>query len=378
VELEIEVVPSLAEVPAAAWDALCAANDPFMEHRFLRLIEESGSVGTERSGWLPRHLLARRDGALVAAMPLYLKYNSYGEFIFDFRWAQAAMGAGIAYYPKLVCAVPFTPAGGSRMLMRDEDRDTLMPVLVAAAQEVARQERASSLHVLFCSDDESARLGGLGLHARHSTQYHFENRTGLDSFDAFLAQLRSPSRKQVRKERERAQSHGLVLSMRAFSELPDHDVAALWNFYLATVSAHGGQRYLERAFFEGLRDNPHAYAAMAHTGEQPIAGALFFFKGRALYGRYWGATHEVPMLHFELCYYLPLAWGLERGLERFEAGAQGEHKIKRGFLPTTCHSAHWAAHPGLDRAIAEFVREEASYVASEQAMLAESTPFRRE
>jgi uncharacterized protein len=378
VKLEIEVVPSLASVPAAAWDALCGANDPFMEHGFLRLLEESGSVGTERSGWLPRHLLARRDGALVAALPLYLKNNSYGEFIFDFRWANAALGAGIPYYPKLVCAVPFTPAGGRRLLMRDEDRDTLLPVLVAAAQEVARREHASSLHVLFCSDDESTQLDALGLHARHSTQYHFENHDGVDSFDGFLAQLRSPSRKQVRKERERARGHGLTLTMRPFHALSDRDVAAMWTFYRATVSAHGGQRYLERAFFDGLRGNPHAHAAMAHADEQPVAGALFFFKGKALYGRYWGATHELPMLHFELCYYLPLEWALPRGLTRFEAGAQGEHKIKRGFLPRTCHSAHWAAHPGLDHAIAEFVREEASYVAHEQALLAESTPFRRE
>ena len=377
-ELEIEVVPSLADVPAADWDALCAANDPFTEHGFLRLLEESGSVGTERSGWLPRHLLARREGKLVAALPMYLKNNSYGEFIFDFRWAQAAVGAGIPYYPKLVCAVPFTPAGGRRLLMRDEDRDALLPVLAAAAQEVARRERASSLHVLFCSDDESTRLQQLGLHARHSTQYHFENRSGLDSFEAFMAELRSPSRKQVRKERERARSHGLTLTMRAFRELSPRDVAAMWTFYRATVSAHGGQRYLERAFFERLGDNPHAYAAMAHAGEQAVAGALFFYKGQSLYGRYWGATHEVPMLHFELCYYLPLEWGLARGLARFEAGAQGEHKIKRGFLPNTCHSAHWAAHPGLDRAIAEFVREEAIYVAHEQSLLLESTPFRRE
>ncbi|MET0343277.1 MAG: GNAT family N-acetyltransferase [Polyangiales bacterium] len=380
-ELEIEVVSSLAEVPADAWNALGAPEDPFTEHGFLRLLEESESVGTEQSGWLPRHLLARRvvDGqrTLVGALPLYLKNNSYGEFIFDFGWANAAARAGLAYYPKLVSAVPFTPAGGRRILVREADRDALTTPLIAAAQAVAEHDRASSLHVLFCTGDESARLDALGLHARRSTQYHFENHEGLDSFDGFLASLRSPSRKQVRKERERARGHGLTLSMRPFGELAEADVAAMWAFYRSTVAAHGGHRYLTRAFFEQLHTNPHAYAAMAHAGSEPMAGALFFFKGRSLYGRYWGARAELPMLHFELCYYLPLEWGLARGLSRFEAGAQGEHKIKRGFLPNTCHSAHWAAHAGLDRAIADFVREEASYVADEQTLLTEGTPFRR-
>ncbi len=380
-ELEIAVVPSLAEVSADAWNALCDPEDPFTEYGFLRLLETSESVGTEQSGWLPRHLLARQvegdQRTLVGALPLYLKNNSYGEFIFDFGWANAAHRAGLSYYPKLVSAVPFTPAGGRRILTREEDREGLTTALIAAAQAVAEHDGASSLHVLFCTGEESERLEALGMHARRSTQYHLENRDGLDSFDAFLASLRSPSRKQVRKERERARAHGLTLSMRSFAELPEADVAAMWSFYRSTVAAHGGQRYLTRGFFETLHENPHAFAAMAHDGDKPMAGALFFYKGHSLYGRYWGARAELPMLHFELCYYLPLEWGLARGLTRFEAGAQGEHKIKRGFLPNTCHSTHWAAHAGLDRAIADFVRQEASYVADEQALLTEGTPFRR-
>jgi len=377
VKLEVQIAPSLADVSASEWDALCAANDPFMEHGFLRLLEESGSVGTPASGWLGRHVLVRDGGRLVAAMPLYLKQHSYGEFIFDFGWAQAAHRAGLRYYPKLVCAAPFTPAGGRRLLVGEAEGELLTKLLVEAAREVARREQASSLHVLFCEEQEAGRLDALALHARKSTQYHFLN-PGMRSFDDYLAALRNASRKQVRKERERARSHGLLLSMRNYGELNREDVEAMWRFYRSTIANHGSEAYLTHSFFEQLGTNPHAYAAMAHDGEAAVAGALFFYKGSSLFGRYWGAARELPMLHFELCYYLPMEWGLARGMQRFEAGAQGEHKIKRGFLPNTCYSAHWAVHPGLDRAIADFVRDEARYIEREQELLAESTPFKRE
>ncbi len=376
-EVAIEIVGSLAEVDAAAWNTLCDENDPFMEYGFLRLMETSGSVGTPESGWLPRHVLVKRDGVLAAAMPMYLKDNSYGEFIFDFGWAQAAMRANLPYYPKLVCAVPFTPAGARRLLVRPEDADELSKLLIVGAREIAKREHASSFHVLFCTAEESARLGELGMHARQSTQYHFEHDGSLKTFDDFSAALRNSSRKSVRKEREKARSYGLTLSMRRFDELSARDVSAMWTFYRSTIRNHGSQAYLQRDFFAGLAANPHAYAALAHDGDEPVAGALFFYKGHSLFGRYWGATRDYPMLHFELCYYLPMEWGLARGMRRFEAGAQGEHKIKRGFLPNTCHSAHWAVHPGLDRAIGEFVEHEVDYVDREQEMLAESTPFKR-
>ncbi|MDB4989340.1 MAG: N-acetyltransferase [Myxococcaceae bacterium] len=377
-QLQIEIVPSLAEVNAAEWNALCSPDDPFMEHGFLRLLEESGSVGPSESGWLPRHVLIKRADKLVAALPLYLKHHSYGEFIFDFGWAQAALRAGLPYYPKLVSAAPFTPAGGRRLLVRPEDEAELVPILLAAAKEVALREHASSVHVLFCTEAESTELAALGMHARHSTQYHFENRGQYGSFADFSAALRNSSRKAVRKERERAQAYGLTLSMRAFRELEPRDVAAMWTFYRSTIANHGSEAYLRRGFFEGLGTTPHAYAAMAHDGDEPVAGALFFYKGASLFGRYWGAVKDLPMLHFELCYYLPMEWALERGMQSFEAGAQGEHKIKRGFLPNTCYSAHWALHPGLDKAIGDFVVHERAYVAREQEMLAESTPFKRE
>lgn len=380
-ELTIEIVPSLADVDPAAWNALCGPNDPFMEHGFLRLLEQSGSVGTQQSGWLPRHILIKRAGQLAGAMPLYLKGNSYGEFIFDFGWAQAAHRAGLDYYPKLTCAAPFTPASGRRLLVRPEDEAELMPLLVAAAREVCKREQASSVHVLFCSESESTQLGQLGMHERKSTQYHFVHEGEYQTFADVVAALRNSSRKAVRKEREKAQSYGLQLSMRPFAELSAGDVSAMWTFYRSTIANHGSEAYLRRGFFDKLGENPHAYACMAHEGEAesaiPVAGSLFFYKGNALFGRYWGAVRELPMLHFELCYYLPMEWALARGMRRFEAGAQGEHKIKRGFLPSTCFSAHWAAHPGLDRAIADFVKHEADYVAREQELLSEGTPFKR-
>jgi predicted N-acyltransferase len=376
--LEVVAVSSLEEVAEAEWNALVSADDPFTQYGFLRLLETSESVGARGTGWTPCHLLVRRQGLLIAALPLYLKQHSYGEFIFDFGWAQAAFRAGIPYYPKLVSAVPLTPATGRRFLTHPaEDRPALIALLVRGAQELMRKLRASSLHILFCSAEESALLAAQGLHARKSVQYHLDPEPSVLTFADYAAALRHSARKQVRREREQARAAGLSLSMRRFSELPERDVEAMWRFYNTTIDQHGSSAYLTRTFFRGLVDSPHAFAAQAHEGETAIAGALFFVGQRSMYGRYWGAVRDVPMLHFELCYYFPIEWGLLRGIRHFEAGAQGEHKIKRGFLPATCHSVHVAAHPGLDRAIAEFVSQEASYVEREQELLAQSTPFKR-
>jgi predicted N-acyltransferase len=377
VEFEVEVVTSLERVDAAGWDALVEADDPFTKHGFLRLLESSRSVGA-RTGWAPCHVLVRRAGALVGALPLYLKQHSYGEFIFDFGWAQAAHRAGLGYYPKLVCAVPFTPASGARLLVHpDHDRRAVGGALITTARALLKELSASSLHVLFCSAQDAALLAEHGLHTRRSMQYHLTPGPELQSFADYSASLRHSARKQVRRERQQAQAYGLALSMRPFAELSSADVEAMWAFYNSTIDQHGSSAYLTRAFFDGLGQNPQAFAAMAHDHAEPVAGALFFASQRALYGRYWGAARELPMLHFELCYYMPIEWGLARGIRHFEAGAQGEHKIKRGFLPAECHSAHCAAHPALDRAIAEFVRDEASYVAAEMELLAEHTPFKR-
>ncbi|HEX6241181.1 MAG TPA: peptidogalycan biosysnthesis protein [Polyangiales bacterium] len=370
-------ISSLAEVSEAEWNALVDANDPFTHYGFLRLLETSGSVG-RGTGWTPCHVLVRRDGQLLAALPLYLKQHSYGEFIFDFGWAQAAYRAGIPYYPKLVSAVPLTPATGRRLLLRTgEDVEALTAALVAGAEALMSSTRASSLHVLFCGPDEAERLERQGLHARKSIQYHLTPPDSVQTFADYVGALRHSARKQVRREREQARASGVALSMRPFAELSRTDLDAMWGFYNATIDQHGSTAYLTRAFFDGLVHNPHAFAAMAHDGVQPVAGALFFVGQRSMFGRYWGAAREIPMLHFELCYYFPIEWGLARGIRHFEAGAQGEHKIKRGFLPAFCYSAHRAAHPGLDRAIGEFVEGEQDYVGREREMLEAGTPFKR-
>ena len=297
-------------------------------HR-ARLSPPAGASGERRNradGWLPRtcsragrsaRLTASERGVegatrtLIGALPMYLKSNSYGEFIFDFGWANAAMRAGLPYYPKLVSAVPFTPAGGRRLLVREDDREALTPALVGAAQTVAQHEGASSLHVLFCTGDESERLGGLGMHARKSTQYHFENHEGLDSFDAFLASLRSPSRKQVRKERERRRATG-SRSPCARSRSSPKTTSRRCGPSIAAPSPRTAGALPARAFFELLHANPHAYASMAHADGRPVAGALFFFKGRSLYGA-TGARGPSCRSALRLCYYLPLEWGSPGG-----------------------------------------------------------------
>ncbi len=368
----------MSDVTPAAWDALVGPEDPFTEHAFLSLLETSGSVGPRHTGWIPCHVVAYQGPVLVGAMPLYMKLHSYGEFIFDFGWAQAAMGAGIPYYPKLVSAVPLTPATGARLLMaRERPRVPVARALIQGAREVMRACGGSSLHVLFCTEEETHTLSALGLHPRQSYQYHFRNQ-GYPSFDAFLAALRHGSRKQIRRERERAHASGLSLSMRPAAELRTRDWDAMWDFYNSTIEDKGSSAYLTRDFFAGLQHSARAYACMAHDADEPVAGALFFWKGQSLFGRYWGARRDVPMLHFELCYYLPMSWGLSRGMQHFEAGAQGEHKIKRGLLPTLCHSAHLAAHPALDDAIGRFVVDESGAVTRDLSALAELTPFKRE
>jgi predicted N-acyltransferase len=292
--LTLEVVSSLSRVAAAEWNALIEDDDPFTQHGFLHLLERSGSVGAG-TGWAPCHVLLRRDGALQGALPLYLKQHSYGEFIFDFGWAHAAQRAGLRYYPKLVSAVPFTPAGGPRLLFAPGvDRSACAGALIGAARALLGELSASSLHVLFCSAEQAQLLAAQGLHVRRSLQYHLSPEPPLGGFADYQAALRHSARKQVRREREQARSYGLSLSMRPFAELAAADVEAMWTFYNATIDQHGSSAYLTRAFFAGLPESPHAYAAMAHDAGEPVAGALFFANARAvrpLLGRRARAAH---------------------------------------------------------------------------------------
>lgn len=371
--------------PAAeAWDALahaCAPDDPFLEHAFLHALETSRSVGPG-TGWQPCFLLAFRGDRLCGAVPLYRKSHSYGEFVFDWGWAGASERAGVPYYPKLVAAIPFTPATGPRLLVAPgPERDEIAVALARTLPEAARHLDASSVHVLFCTPEESRLLAEHGFAPRLGYQYHWHNRRPQPyrDFEDFLAAFRSAARKQARRERERARAHGLELVTRAGPELTRAEWQALHRFYLHTVTEHGSQPYLGPAFFAALPERlaDRVVATLALREGVPVAGTLNFRRGRVLYGRYWGADEHLDHLHFELCYHRLVEHAIAHGLERVEAGAQGEHKLKRGFLPALTHSAHWLRHPGLAAAVHDFLEHERPAVKAHVARTAAQGPFGR-
>jgi predicted N-acyltransferase len=381
--IDIQVVTEIADVAAAEWDALAGDDDPFLEHAFLSTLEASGSVGA-RAGIVPRLVLARESGKLVGAVPLYRKTNSNGEFIFDWGWADAAQRAGLAYYPKLAAQIPFTPATGRRLLVAPDAPapDDVVDALTRAVHDVAEEERVSSVHVLFCTEPEKQALAARDYLPRLSLQFHWHNRAGrpFESFDDYLSTFRSRNRKEVRKERERAAAHGLSFRVATGAELDARDWEALHRFYVGNVRRHHGTAYLRPAFFELARTTlaHRLVASLAYRGAEPVAGTINFEKGRHLYGRYWGCDERHEMLHFELCYYQLIDRAIARGYTLFEAGAQGEHKLKRGLAPAFTHSAHWIRHPGLRGAIASFVEREAGAVEEGLREYAAHTPFRRE
>jgi uncharacterized protein len=367
-------------VTPEAWDALAGEDDPFLEHAFLATLEASQSVGA-RAGCEPRLVLARQGGKLVGAVPLYLKNNSHGEFIFDWGWADASERAGLPYYPKLVAAIPFTPATGHRVLVRpDADAAAVTAALLAGVRELAVQERVSSVHFLFCTENEKATLARHEYLPRLSLQFHWQNRAErpFESFEDYLSTFRSRNRKEVRKERQRAAAHGLRFRVATGAELDDRDWAALHRFYVTNVRRHHGIPYLRPAFFELAREAlaHRLVATLAYRGDEPVAGTVNFEKGRHLYGRYWGCLADYEMLHFELCYYQLIDRAIARRHTLFEAGAQGEHKLKRGLAPAFTHSAHFIGHPALRTAIAGFVEREARGVEDALREYAEHTPFR--
>jgi predicted N-acyltransferase len=332
---------------------------------------------------LPRLVLARQGARLVGAVPLYLKTNSYGEFIFDWSWANAAHRSGVHYYPKLVAAIPFTPATGYRLPVLeapDVDGAAVRAALIRGARQVADDERASSIHFLFCTEPESQTLAAAGYAPRLSMQFHWHNREGrpFESFEDYLGTFRSQNRKQVRKERRVAAEHGLTFRTATGDELETRDWTALRAFYVENVDRHGGHAYLSETFFEIARQTlgHRLVATLAYQGTRPVAGTINFEKGAHLYGRYWGCLADFQMLHFELCYYQLIERAIARRQTRFEAGAQGEHKLKRGLAPAFTHSAHWIRHPGLAAAIGAFVEREREAVEAEVRDYAAHTPFR--
>ncbi len=372
-------------MPAQEWDTLVGDDDPFLEHAFLSALEVSKSVGAE-AGCVPRLVTVRDGGRLVGAVPLYLKTHSYGEFIFDWAWADAAERAGIRYYPKLVAAVPYTPATGRRLMVApDADISALTAGLLRGVRAIADSECVSSVHFLFCTERESQVLASdrsAEYAPRISMQFHWENRREepYASFDEYLSTFRARNRKQVRKERVAAAGHGLTFRTATGAELDADDWAALQRFYSTNVARHGGIEYLQPAFFDIIRKTlgHRLVATLAYRGRKAVAGTINFEKGKHLYGRYWGCLEEHEMLHFELCYYRLIERAIERRYTHFEAGAQGEHKLKRGLLPTLTHSAHWIRHPRLAEAIARFVAAEAAEVHQRAAHYAAHSPFRAE
>jgi uncharacterized protein len=339
-----------------------------------------------RAGCEPRLVLAREGGRLVGAVPLYLKTNSHGEFIFDWGWADAAERSGLRYYPKLVAAIPFTPATGHRLMLSAAPdappAAAITAALLGGVREVAAQERASSVHFLFCTEEEKTTLERQDYLPRLSLQFHWHNRAErpFESFDDYLSTFRSRNRKQVRKERQGAAAHGLRFRVATGAELDDRDWAALHRFYVTNVRRHHGIAYLRPAFFELARETlaHRLVATLAYRGDDAVAGTVNFEKGRHLYGRYWGCLADYEMLHFELCYYQLIERAIAGRYTLFEAGAQGEHKLKRGLGPAFTHSAHWIGHAGLRGAIASFVEREAEAVEDSLRDYAEHTPFRSE
>jgi predicted N-acyltransferase len=371
-------------IGAAVWDALANPNrdalpHPFTRHAFIAALEDSGSA-TAKTGWRPVHLLLERDGQPIALLPLYLKSHSYGEYVFDHGWAEAFARAGGRYYPKLQASVPFTPVTGKRLLVgTGENEAEVQRLLLQAAEAAVEQLEASSLHITFMTESEWWLAGSVDFLRRADKQFHWENR-GYDSFAAFLGELSSAKRKNLRKERASVLAEGVT-----FEWLTGHELTeTIWDEFFACYTTTGNQKwnppYLTRRFFSliGTNMGEQILLVMAKLNGRYIAGALNLFDGETLYGRNWGCTAYVPFLHFEACYYQAIDFAIEKRLSRVEAGAQGGHKLLRGYLPCPTYSAHYIAHAGLRRAVANYLEDERVTIADHIEELREKAPFRKD
>ena len=365
-------------IDARSWNDL-AGDSPFLRHEFLAALEHSGCVGPATT-WQPHHLLVRdAAGVLIGALPLYIKYDSSGEFVFDWGWAHAYEQAGLAYYPKLVSTVPFTPATGRRLLIADEaDVKTVTECLIAGARALCDELRASSLHVLFPTADEQARLSEAGLHCRKGYQFHWNN-SGYSSFDEFLATFSSAKRKKARRERRRIAEAGIQFERLRGNELTDAEWDTVFEYYSRTFLRRGRLPYLNRAFFAELSQTIPAnlLVVLARYETKPIASAICFRSATTLFGRYWGCLADFHSLHFETCYYQGIEYCIEQRLDRFEPGTQGEHKISRGFVPTETWSSHWLADLEFNRALQDLLVREQAHVDTYMRELRTHLPFKR-
>jgi uncharacterized protein len=377
--LTARVLDRIDECPAAEWDPCAGPDNPFLRHAFLKALEDSGSVG-RKTGWLPQHLVvADETGAIRAAAPMYVKGHSQGEYVFDHGWAEAYERAGGRYYPKLQVAVPFSPVPGPRLLARPGDGSgVLREALIGALRSVGEESKLSSLHVTFCGEDEATALTDAGFLHRLGVQYHWQNQ-GYGSFGDFLGALASRKRKSIRKEREAIAEYGLEIQALTGAEITPRHWDAFFAFYMDTGGRKWGRPYLTRRFFDlvGTTMPENVVLMFAEKDGQPVAGALNLRGTDCLYGRNWGCLDEFKFLHFELCYYRAIDYAIEHGLARVEAGAQGEHKIQRGYLPVATHSAHWIAERSFRDAVADFLERERRAMQQEIAGLAEFSPFRK-
>ncbi|MEZ5985597.1 MAG: GNAT family N-acetyltransferase [Hyphomonas sp.] len=378
----IDIVPGLADVTPDEWNAVAnppgLPRDPFLSWEFLEALESSGAA-TPDTGWIPRHILVRdTHGVLRGAMPLYGKTHSQGEFVFDHSWADAFERAGGSYYPKLLSAVPFTPVTGRRRLVPPgPDEARIKTLLLNAAVSFAEQNKLSSLHINFIDEDDSASLTLNGMLCRTDQQFHWFN-NGYESFEDFLAELSSSKRKNLRKERAKAQE-GLDFVHITGSDITEEHLDRFFEFYMDTGSRKWGSPYLNRKTFSLLRERmaEDMLFVFAMEGGEAIAGALNMIGSDTLYGRYWGTIDPRPMLHFETCYYQAIDYAIEHDLAVVEAGAQGGHKLARGYVPVLTYSAHWIAHPGLRDAVADYLEHERTAVEQDLGYLTDRTPFKK-
>ena len=374
--LNLHIGTEMAAIDAAEWDALAGSANPFISHAFLQALEKGGAVGGD-SGWDPMHLLLRSDdGQLLGAMPNYLKHHSYGEYIFDHGWANAFERAGGAYYPKLLAAVPFTPATGPRFLVRD-NRTDLKTALAKGMETLVEEYQLSSAHINFLPSDDAHQLAAAGWLDRTSIQFHWHNQNYAD-FDDFLDHLSSRKRKNIRKERASITKAGVTMLRLTGAAITQDHIDAFFRFYMSTIDRKWGGAYLTHEVFTQLGKTmaDRMLLVMAEYDGNIIGGALNFIGDDALYGRNWGADIDIPNLHFEACYYQAIDFAIEHGLSRVEAGAQGFHKVQRGYLPVTTHSVHWIAHDGFRDAVARFLDAEKRGVEAEKNHITMTSPFK--
>lgn len=379
--MHIVVHNAMAAIDTEQWNAMVDDNNPFMRHEFLHGLEDSGCV-SEANGWQPQHIAVYESTAqatLLGAMPCYIKTHSYGEYIFDWAWADAHLRHGFEYYPKLSNAVPFTPATGPRWIYNRSTDEEVCKALITEALKLVKDKGLSSFHSLFLTENQAALAQQLGLSKRLSTQFHWHN-NGYRNFEEFLAKMTSKKRKNINRERRRVRESEVSYRWLRGEQLDETAIATMTQFYLRTIRYYGAQAYLNKEFFEYLAKHlaDQTLFLFAEYDKQVIAGGLYFCSDNTLYGRYWGALNNFHSIHFETCYYQAIEWCINNGYQRFEAGAQGEHKLARGLEPATTYSAHWITDPQFRNAIDDFLEQEESHINRYQGALSSHSPFRKE